>query len=65
MRPPRLITQPVKDYYKLEPSAVDRIFSITSGHPYFTQLLCHSLFNQWLQQRRPLIRDRRRECRLE
>jgi hypothetical protein len=31
-----LITQPVKDYYKLEPSAVDRIFSITSGHPYFT-----------------------------
>ena len=51
-----LITQPVKDYYKFEPSAVDRIFSITSGHPYFTQLLCHSLFNQWLQHRRPLIR---------
>jgi hypothetical protein len=51
-----LITQPVKDYYKLEPSAVDRIFSITSGHPYFTQLLCHSLFNQWLQHRSPLIR---------
>ncbi len=52
-----LITQPVKDYYKLEPSAVDRIFSITSGHPYFTQLLCHSLFNQWLQHRRPLTRE--------
>lgn len=51
-----LITRPVKDYYKLEPSAVDRIFSITSGHPYFTQLLCHSLFNQWLPHRRPLIR---------
>jgi hypothetical protein len=51
-----LITQPVKDHYKLEPSAIDRIISITSGHPYFTQLLCHSLFNQWLQQRRPLIR---------
>jgi hypothetical protein len=51
-----LITQPVKDYYKLEPSAVDRILNITSGHPYFTQLLCHSLFNQWLQHRRPLIR---------
>jgi hypothetical protein len=51
-----LITQPVKDYYKFEPSAVDRIFSVTSGHPYFTQLLCHSLFNQWLQHRRPLIR---------
>jgi hypothetical protein len=51
-----LITQPVKDYYKFEPSAIDRILSITSGHPYFTQLLCHSLFNQWLQHRRPLIR---------
>jgi|GEM_PF-7040568 len=51
-----LITQPVKDYYKFEPSAVDRILSITSGHPYFTQLLCHSLFNQWLQHHRPLIR---------
>ncbi len=52
-----LITHPVKDCYKLEPSAVDRIFSVTSGQPYFTQLLCHSLFNQWLQHRRPLIRE--------
>jgi hypothetical protein len=51
-----LITQPVKDLYAIEPSAVDRIFDITSGHPYFTQLLCHSLFNHWLQHRRPLIR---------
>ena len=51
-----LITQPAKDYYKLEPSAIDRILSITSGHPYFTQLLCHSLFNQWLQHRHALIR---------
>ena len=51
-----LITQPVKDYYQLEPSTVDRIFSITSGHPYFTQLLCHSLFNQWLQQHRSPVR---------
>ncbi len=51
-----LITQPVKDYYKLEPSTVDRIFSITSGHPYFTQLLCHSLFNQWLQHHRSPMR---------
>jgi hypothetical protein len=51
-----LITQPVKDYYKFEPSAIDRILSITSGHAYFTQLLCHSLFNQWLQHRHPFIR---------
>ncbi len=52
-----LITQPVKDYYRLEPSAVDRIFGVTSGHPYFTQLLCHVLFNRWLQLRRPLLRS--------
>jgi hypothetical protein len=52
-----LITQPVKEYYKLEPSTVDRIFSVTSGHPYFTQLLCHGLFNRWLQLRRPLLRS--------
>ena len=51
-----LITQPVKDLYVIEPSAVDHIFNITSGHPYFTQLLCHSLFNRWLQHRRALIR---------
>lgn len=51
-----LITQPVKDYYQLEPSTVDRILDITSGHPYFTQLLCHSLFNDWLQHRRTPLR---------
>jgi hypothetical protein len=51
-----LITQPVKDYYKLEPATVDLIFSITSGHPYFTQLVCHGLFTQWLQHRRSTLR---------
>ena len=50
-----LITQPVKEYYRIEPSAIDRILQITSGHPYFTQLLCHTLFNHWLQQRPPQI----------
>jgi hypothetical protein len=46
-----LITLPVKDYYSIEPDAVIRIFQITSGHPYFIQLLCHCLFNSWKQQR--------------
>ena len=45
-----LITEPVKDYYRVEPDAVERILSITSCHPYYTQLLCHSLFNRWRQQ---------------
>jgi len=45
-----LITQPVKEYYQVEPLAVERILQITSGHPYHTQLLCHSLFNRWQRQ---------------
>ena len=44
-----LITQPVKDYYKVEFDAVERIYQITSGHPYYTQLVCHCLFNCWVQ----------------
>jgi|GEM_PF-1873091 len=46
-----LITQPVKDYYQVKPAAVERIYHITSGHPYYTQLLCHCLFNHWQRQR--------------
>jgi hypothetical protein len=40
-----LITQPGKDCYEVDPAAVERILHITSGHPYHTQLLCHSLFS--------------------
>jgi formylglycine-generating enzyme required for sulfatase activity len=42
-----LITEPVKGVYEYEPAAVERILSITSGHPYYTQLLCHSIFARW------------------
>lgn len=47
-----LITQPV--YYHVEPAAVERIFYITSGHPYYTQLLCHCLFNFWKRQEKQI-----------
>ena len=30
--------------------AVDKILQITSGHPYYTQLVCHCLFNAWVQK---------------
>lgn len=53
-----LITQPVNDCYRVEPAAVDRIFQITSGQPYYTQLLCHSLFNRWQQRNVPQIKVR-------
>jgi len=50
-----LITQPIKDFYQVEPNAVERILQITSGHPYYTQLLCHSLFYRWQQRHIPRI----------
>jgi hypothetical protein len=50
-----LITQPVKDIYQVAPAAVERIYHMTSGHPYYTQLLCHSLFNRWQQHQAAYI----------
>jgi hypothetical protein len=50
-----LITEPVRDYYQVKSDAVERIWQIASGHPYYTQLLCHSLFNRWQQERTPSI----------
>lgn len=40
----RLVTKPVEGTIGYDPQAVKRIFEITSGHPYFTQLMCHELF---------------------
>ena len=40
-----LITRPVEGMLAYEPAAVERIYTITSGHPYFTQLICHELFS--------------------
>lgn len=41
----RLITQPVEGVLTYQTEAVERIIQITSGHPYFTQLMCHELFS--------------------
>ena len=41
-----LITEPVKGGCPFHPAAVERILDVTSGHPYFIQLICHSLFNR-------------------
>lgn len=41
----RLITQPVQGVLEYTTEAVERIYQITSGHPYFTQLICHELFS--------------------
>ncbi|MGB8645343.1 MAG: AAA family ATPase [Anaerolineae bacterium] len=46
-----LITLPVEKFYQVEPAAGERILQITAGHPYYIQMLCHSLFNRWLHTR--------------
>lgn len=43
----RLIQDPVAPYgMRYDDLALDKIWRITAGHPYFLQLLCHSLVNQ-------------------
>lgn len=42
-----LITQPAQDHYQLAAGAVESVLQITSGHPYYTQLVCHCLFDLW------------------
>ena len=50
-----LIIEPVEDYYKVDKSTVDYILDITSGHPYYIQLICHSIFNRWQKERQKVI----------
>jgi kumamolisin len=42
-----LITEPARGCYDVAPDAVSKVLQITSGHPYYTQLVCHSLFDRW------------------
>ncbi len=50
-----LITKPVASMYRYEPAAIERILELTSCHPYFVQLLCHTLFNAWQRESAPSI----------
>jgi hypothetical protein len=42
-----LITRPARGHYELSEQAVDRILQVTSRHPYYTQLVCHCVFDAW------------------
>jgi hypothetical protein len=43
----RLIQEPVEKYgMYYDDLALDKMWQVTAGHPYFLQLLCHSLVNQ-------------------
>ena len=50
-----LISHPTEGVYTYDKSAIDRIIEITSGHAYFLQLLCHSLFAGWQRENKPQI----------
>jgi hypothetical protein len=42
----RLVVEPVQSYGLLyDDLAIDKMLRVTTGHPYFLQLLCHSLVN--------------------
>ncbi|MFN7528584.1 MAG: AAA family ATPase, partial [Dolichospermum sp.] len=40
-----LITRPVRGVVTYQQNAIEEIFSLSAGHPYFTQLICYELFN--------------------
>ncbi len=50
-----LITKPIAGILTYESPAIERILRYTSGHPYFTQLLCYELFNRAKRQQRNII----------
>jgi hypothetical protein len=50
-----LITQPPREHYEVAPQAVEKILQTTSGHPYYTQLVCHCLFDSWSRSPRPVL----------
>lgn len=52
----KLISQPVQDLYQVDPAARERILQITGGHPYYTQLVCHGLFQHWQHTRMSAIK---------
>ena len=40
-----LITRPAEGVVTYHPNAIEEILSLSAGHPYFTQVICHELFN--------------------
>jgi uncharacterized MAPEG superfamily protein len=51
----QLITEPVTAQFKFDEFAVERILSITSGHPYFVQLICFLIYNLHVREKKPYI----------
>ena len=52
-----LITRPVEGILEYDQTAINRIYTITGGHPYFTQLTCHELFARCQRTNQRIIRE--------
>jgi hypothetical protein len=50
-----LISNPANGRYEVDPAAAAKILQITSGHPYYTQLVCHSIFDRWIRDPKPVM----------
>lgn len=48
----RLIVQPAGNTLRYDAEAVDHLLALTSGHPYFLQLLCYELFDRAMREGR-------------
>jgi ABC-type branched-subunit amino acid transport system substrate-binding protein len=42
----QLITKPANDILQYKQKAIEEILKFSAGHPYYTQVLCHTIFNQ-------------------
>ncbi len=47
----RLICEPVAPYIVYDDLAIDKIWRVTAGHPYFLQLVCYTLVKQANEQK--------------
>ncbi|GEM_PF-3186379 len=45
-----LITAPVAELYHFSEEAISHLLALTHRHPYFTQVVCHTLFTHWEKQ---------------
>lgn len=53
----RLITEPSVEYLEHDYEAQEQILALTSGHPYFVQLLCYALFERCASKGWVLVQD--------
>jgi HEAT repeat protein len=50
-----LITRPVKGLFRYSQLVTEEVYRLTSGHPYFVQVICHSLFDRWRTRPRDIL----------